>query len=287
MLLGLTVNGFAMGMTYALLAVGMLLIVRAVKIINMAQGDILTSGAYITYLLTTTAGLNTPTMLVSAILIFAGIGIIFMFTCIWPMRNRPNMMNTMVCTIGASMVISQLCLLIGGTESKMMDPIIPGSFTIFNAAIRYQYVIIIGASALMLLLVYLFFDKMYCGKIMEAAVQDKYAATLIGIPTALTTLLVFIIVGVVTGLNGWLVAPTFIVSTTLSNMQMRAFAGVVIGGMGSVKGSVIGCLIIGLLEAYSTLFTTTYKDLVVFSLLILVLIIRPQGFFGEKTTEKA
>ena len=287
MFLGLTINGLAMGMTYALLAVGMLLIVRAVKIINMAQGDMLTSGAYITYMLTTTAGLKTPTMLIAAILIFAGIGIIFMYTCIWPMRNRSNMMNTMVCTIGASMIISQLCVLIGGTESKMMDPIVPGSFMLFNAAVRYQYVIIIAISALMLILVYLFFDKMYCGKIMEAAVQDKYAATVIGIPTTLTTLLVFIIVGVITGINGWLVAPTFIVSTTLSNMQMRAFAGVVIGGMGSVKGSVIGCLVIGLLEAYCTLFTTTYKDLVVFLLLILVLLIRPQGFFGEKTAEKA
>jgi branched-chain amino acid transport system permease protein len=88
-------------------------------------------------------------------------------------------------------------------------------------------------------------------------------------------------------IGGYLAAPLFLVSTTLGVFLLKGFAGMVIGGLGDVKGAVLGSLLIGIIESFSTLFTTTYKDAVVFLVLIIVLIVRPQGFFGRPITDKA
>ena len=84
-----------------------------------------------------------------------------------------------------------------------------------------------------------------------------------------------------------MIAPIFMVSNTLGSLQLRAFAGVVIGGFGNIKGAIIGSLLIGLVESYSTIQFSQYKDAVVFLVLIAVLLIRPQGLFGEKVADKA
>lgn len=287
MFLSLTINGLAMGLSYSLLAVGILLIVRSVKIINLAQGDFFSLGAYITYILTATFGVSTLPMLAVTILLFGLLGVIFLFTCVWPLRNSKVLFAPMISTIGASLVVRETCKLIGGTEVKMADPLISGGIRIGSSILKYQYLVIMGAAIVLIALVFILFEKMYIGRIMEAAAQDRYAATLIGIPTLLTLSVVFMIVMIITGIDGWLVAPTFLVTTSLSVMQMRAFAGVIVGGFTSLKGAIVGSMIIGLLESYCTYFTTTYKDVVVFCILILVLLIRPQGIFGEEVAEKA
>ena len=84
-----------------------------------------------------------------------------------------------------------------------------------------------------------------------------------------------------------MISPIFMVSNTLGSLQLRAFAGVVIGGFGNIKGAIIGSLLIGLVESYSTIQFSQYKDAVVFLVLIAVLLIRPQGLFGEKVADKA
>lgn len=122
---------------------------------------------------------------------------------------------------------------------------------------------------------------------MQAAAQDKYAAELLGIPTILTTIATYIISMSLVGIGGYLVAPLFLVSTSLGSFMLKGFAGMVIGGIGNVKGAVLGSLLIGIIESFATLFTTTYKDAVVFMVLIVVLIVRPEGFFGQLIKEKA
>ena len=108
-----------------------------------------------------------------------------------------------------------------------------------------------------------------------------------GIPTLLTTIATYIISMSLVGIGGYLVAPLFLVSTSLGSFMLKGFAGMVIGGIGNVKGAVLGSLLIGIIESFATLFTTTYKDAVVFMVLIVVLIVRPEGFFGQLIKEKA
>jgi branched-chain amino acid transport system permease protein len=285
--LQLTTSGIAIGMIYALMAVGLVLLVRAVGTMNFAQGDLLTFGAYITYWLAMELRFSTLNTILAAVLIFFLFGILFMFTVYWPVRNSSWPQAVIICTIGASTIIKNSMTIIWGSRTLSLDPILTDSLKIFDVFIEKQYFIVIIIAILIIAGIFLLFDKLYCGTIMQAAAQDKFAATLIGIPTTITTAATFIIVISIVGIGGYLVAPIFVVSTTLGRLQLRAFAGVVIGGFGNLKGAIISSVVIGLIEAYSTYITTIYKDAVVFIVLILVLVFRPSGLFGDRILDKA
>ncbi len=288
MFLSLTGSGLAMGMIYAMLSVGLLLLIRAVGVTNYAQGDLLALGAYTAFFLMDRLDLSGLPMILLMILLFACFGAIFMFTCYYPLRKTKWKQSIMVCTIGAGMVIQEICMIVCGSMVKPMDPIIPGTLTIGTFVLQYQYIVVFLLSILVMVGVYLLFDKVYAGRAMQAAAQNSYAANLIGIPAILTTLGTYIIVMMISGFAGYLVAPIFLVRTTLNTLQSKAFASMVLGGFGSVPGAVLGGLLIGLIEAYSTYFTTVYKDVFVFGVLLLTLLIRPQGIFGEiQLKEKA
>ena len=287
MFIPFTVTGLAMGMVYALLGMGLILLIRAVGVMNFAQGDLLMAGAYITYMLTADLGLPPVPMLLAALLIFAVNGAVFMFVCYMPVSNSKWPAATMICTLGASMVIREVLILLFKAAPKTMDPLIPGLLKVGSVVIEWQYIAVATVGLAVVAGVFLLFDKLYCGRVMQAASQDKYAAELMGIPINLTILATYVIVMAIAGIGGYLVSPIFMVTPTLGVLQMRAFAGVVIGGFGSLKGAVYGSVLVGLIEAYATYFTSSYKDVVVFAALILVLAIRPQGLFGETIAEKA
>jgi len=267
MFIALTVQGLAMGMVYAVLSIGLLLIVRAAKILNLAQGDLLTIGAFTTCLLAAEVGLTTIPMIAVAFILFCAYGVIFYFTCIWPLRNSKLGFLSMIATIGASTAIKEICILVAGPTPRPAEPLIPGLLKIGDITLQYQYLLIAGTSVVLMLLVYLLFEKLYCGRVMQAAAQDRYVAPLMGISTVATTLVTFIVVMVISGFGGWLVAPTYAVSITLSGLAMKSFAGVVLGGFGNIRGAIIGSVLIGFVESYSSYVTTTYKDVIVFSVL--------------------
>lgn len=285
--LPLTASGLCMGMIYALLGMGLVLLMRAIGVMNFAQGDLMTIGAYVSFWLTYDLNLPLIPMLICCLIIFSVNAAIFMYTCYMPVRNSKWGQSAMVCTLGADMIIREALILIFGAEQRTSQALIPGLLKIGPVVIEWQYIAVIILGFLVIWSVFTLFEKMYAGKAMMAASQDQYAAKLLGIPISLTVLCTYIIVMIICGLAGWMIAPIFIISTTMSSLQFKAFAGIIIGGLGSLKGAVVGCLTIGLLEAYSTYVTTTYKDVVVFGALLLMLMIRPQGFFGETNTEKA
>lgn len=288
MFLSLTGSGLAMGMIYAMLSVGLLLLIRAVGVTNYAQGDLLALGAFTAFFCMERLDLSGLPMIGMMIILFACFGAIFMFTCYYPLRKAKWKQAIMVCTLGAGMIIQEVCLLVCGSMVKPMEPIIPGTLTIGTFVLQWQYIVVFVASLVVMTGVYLLFDKLYAGRAMLAAAQNSYAANLIGIPAILTTLGTYIIVMMIAGFAGYLVAPIFLVRTTLNSLQSKAFASMVLGGFGSVPGAVVGSLLIGLIESYSTYFTTVYKDVFVFGVLLLTLLIRPQGIFGEiQLKEKA
>lgn len=276
-----------MGMIYAMISMGIVLLVRAVGVLNFAQGDLFMLGAYVTYALTYQAHLPLYAMALVALVIFALFGTLFMFSVYWPLRRSTWSATVLISTLGASVVIKELVKLIRGTVPLVSEPIVKGVLVIGTARLEYQYLFIIVIASALILGVFCLFDKLYAGRVMQAAAQDKYAAELLGIPTILTTIATYIISMSLVGIGGYLVAPLFLVSTSLGSFMLKGFAGMVIGGIGNVKGAVLGSLLIGIIESFATLFTTTYKDAVVFMVLIVVLIVRPEGFFGQLIKEKA
>ena len=283
-----------MGMIYALMAMGLILLIRAIGVMNFAQGDLLMFGAYVFCWLTVDVQLNTILLIPAAFICFAAIGLMFMFTVYWPLRNATYPAAQVIATMGASMVLKEAATIIWGSLPRSMPPILRNPETkkaavlkIGGATLQWQFVLTIIVGVVLIILVFLLFEKLYAGRIMQAAAQDKYAAELMGIPTILTIAATYIIVVALASIGGYMIAPVFMVSNTLGSMQLRSFAGVVIGGFGNIKGAIVGCLLVGLIESFSTLWFSSYKDVVVFLMLIIFLLVFPQGIFGEKIAEKA
>ena len=287
MYLQLLVIGLSMGMIYAMIAMGIVLLIRAVGVLNFAQGELFMLGAYVTFALSVQMSMPIWAMIVVAIVIFCLFGALFMFSVYWPLRKSQWNATIIISTLGASTVIKEVAKIIWGSVPVVQPPIIKGVLVVGSVRLEYQYLFIIGIGLLLIVGTFLLFDKLYIGRVMQAAAQDKYSAELLGISTIVTTMLTYMISASLAGIGGWLVSPLFLVSTSLGSFMLKGFAGMVIGGLGDVKGAVLGSLLIGVIESFSTLFTTTYKDAVVFLVLIVVLIVRPQGFFGQKISEKA
>ncbi len=276
-----------MGMIYALMAMGLILIVKAVGVINFAQGELFMIGAYITFLMTAQAAMPLYIAIICAVVIFLIFGALYMFSVYWPLRNSSWTFTVIISTLGASLAMKEAVRLIWGPYPLTLDHVIPGALTIGDAHIEYQYIVIMVVGIVLISFVFLLFEKMRIGRVLQAAAQDRYAAELLGIPTVITIAATFMISATMAGIGGWLAAPLFLVSQSLGSFALKAFAGAVVGGFGSIKGALIGSLIIGVVEAFGVLITSTYKDAIVFLVLILVLLVRPQGIFGERIGEKA
>ncbi len=295
----LTINGVAMGMIYALMAMGLILLIRAIGVMNFAQGDLLMFGAFIAWALTNQVPVAWQLKVPLAMLGYALVALAFMFMVYWPLRHASYPAALVISTMGASMVLREIATITWGSLPLAMSPIIPRAglkilgltiprtVSLWGSRLQMQYILTIVVGLVLISMVFLLFEKFYAGRVMQAAAQDKYAAELLGIPTILTTAATYIIVVTLASIGGYMIAPIFLVNNTLGTLQLRAFAGVIIGGFGSITGAILGSLMIGLVESYSSMFTTVYRDAVVFGVLILMLLVRPQGLFGEKIADKA
>ncbi|MBQ6478970.1 MAG: branched-chain amino acid ABC transporter permease [Erysipelotrichaceae bacterium] len=287
MYLQLLIVGIAMGMIYALLSLGIVLLVRAVGVLNFAEGQLFMLGAYVTFCLTYQVGMPLWLMIPIAVVILFLFGVLFMFSIYWPLRKSTWSATIIISCLGASSVISELVKVIWGNNPLVYAPLIKGTVKIGGVNLEYQYLIIIAVCILMIFLIQMLFDKMYVGRIMQAAAQNKYAAGLLGVSATLTVAATYGISAALVGIGGWLVAPLFLVRTGLSDFLLKGFAGMVIGGYGSVKGAVIGSILVGIIESYAVLLTTTYQNAIVFLVLIVFLVIKPDGLIKGKISEKA
>lgn len=287
MILQLFISGISMGVLYAMMAMGLILIVKAVGVLNFAHGQLFMLGAYITWCLTNQIKLPLWGVVLCALVTFAICGVAYMFSVYWPLRNSPWKVTVTISTLGASIALKEIVRLIWGGVPLNSAPIVEGTLNVGGLYLNYQYLFIIGIGGVLMAGVYILFEKTFIGKVMQATAQDRYAAELIGIPTIVAIACTYAISLCLSGIGGWLAAPLFLASVNLGSMAQKAFAGIVLGGFGSVKGAIVGSLIIGVIESMSVMVTDKYRDAIVFLVLIVVLVFRPQGIFGEKVAEKA
>ena len=289
----LTISGLSMGIIYSLIAMGLILLIRAVGVLNFAQGDFLTLGAYIG--LTMFVNLDLPLWgaALASLLIFIAFGVLFMLCVYSPLKDSQSPIMIIIATMGASIVIREtLMLIFGGDPIKMRYFLLNEAgkgmkVKLFGVSFQAQYIFIIIVGGLIIFAVYYLLDKLYAGKMLQAASQDKFSAELIGIPVTVTIAVTYALSVSVAGFAGFMVAPLYSVSTSLSAMQINAFAGVVIGGWGDIKGAIAGALLVGLIQSFASIWFSTYKNTAVFIVMILFLLLRPQGLFGSKVGDKA
>ncbi len=291
--ISLTVSGISMGIIYALLAMGLILLIRAIGVLNFAQGDLLTFGAFIGAAMYVGVELPLWLAIIVSILIFAVFALAFMFGIYWPLRNTPYPLTIIVATMGLSIIIKEALMMIFGSEPVAVPYFLTDAsgnglkLDIFRTSVQWQYILTIIIGLVIIIGIFLIFEKLYAGRMMQAASQDKNAAEIIGIPTIITTAITYILAVSITALGGFMIAPIFSANITLSSLLFGAFAGVVIGGWGNIKGAIIGAFIVGFVQSYAVPFFDLYKDAAVFIIMIAFLLFRPEGLFKSKISDKA
>lgn len=284
----LLVSGLSMGVVYGLIAMGMVLIFRSVGVMNFAQGEFLMFGGYFCYTFNKILNIPIVPSLILASLMMGVVGVVFMRTSYWPLRNAQTK-AIIVSAMGASIVLKEGARLIWGAIPVATDKVADGNLSAAGATIPCQYVAIICIAAVLMVLVYLLLEKTFIGNIMQATAQDQYMSSLVGVPVIISIGLTFAVSAIITGIGGGLLAPIFFLNNTMgATAGAKAFAAIVIGGFGSVPGAVLGGLIVGLVESFGGAYiSTTYQLVLIYVTLVLVLMVRPQGIFGEKIQEKA
>jgi branched-chain amino acid transport system permease protein len=281
-------QGLALGSIYALVALGFVLIVRAANVVNFAQGDFAMVGAY---LMVASLGALMPYWLafIIAILAMGLFGWIFSITVYYPLRHR-SFLPVLISTLGASIFLQNLVLALVGAQPRPMPKLLNfDGISIAGVFLDSQYLAILVVTMVCVIFQYVLFEHTLLGKKLQATSQDKDMARLLGIPVALMITLTFIYSAALGGLAGILVAPILFVSIGMGSIiALKAFAATIVGGFGDIKGAIVGGLLIGIVESFAAFhISVPYKDAYAFLMLFIILIVRPQGLFGEKISEKA
>jgi len=276
-------NGAIIGSAYGLMGVGLTLIFGLMNVVNFAHGELYMLGAFFVYSLVAILQVNyflSILLGMGGVLVFGGI--IERFT-IKPIRNAPILMTALV-TIGLSIFLKNTALVIWGGVPKK----IPNPFPSASLKLGYIYVTQPRIFALLLtigvvILLHYLIKKTKLGKAMRATFENKDAAALMGIRVDRIYLYTFAIGSVVAAMAGILLGTIYLVYPTMGELAvLKAFIIVIMGGMGNFVGAFFSGIILGISESLGAGFISTgYKDAVGFVIVILVLLFRPQGLFGE------
>ena len=285
-----TINGLQTGSIYALIALGYTMVYGIVKLINFAHGDILMVGAYVT-LIAVSNGMPLILAIVLSIIFCAILGVVIDFFAYRPIRNAPKI-SALITAIGMSFLLESLALIIFGANPRVIDPKYIPAFLSNDNKMKLGFleistltIFVIVITIICMVALNLFIKKTKLGKATRAVSQDTGAAQLMGINVNRT-----IAIGSGLGaLGGALYAIVYPQIEPYMGMLpgLKAFIAAVFGGIGSIPGAMVGGYVLGLLEAYvkgSSL--TTWANPIVFGVLILILIFKPNGLFGKNMKEK-
>lgn len=282
-------SGLAMGSIYALIALGVVLIYRAADVVNFAQGELVMLPAFVAVFLLDTMGWSAALVYPLVILFMGLVGFVFEKVAYYPLRHR-SFLPVIISTIGVSIFLKNGAQYVFGALPKVMPrPTDVDVLVLSDVVIDPQYIIIIVSTATLLIAQHFFFERTMLGKMMQATAQDKDAARLMGIPIGVMIALTFIYSTMLASVAGLLVGPLFYVTKEMGGMAgLKGFCGAIIGGFGSVTGAILGSLFLGVIEVYLAFYVSSaYRDAFAFIIMILVLLFRPQGFFGERIAQKA
>ena len=282
-------SGLAVGAIYSLVALGFVLIIRATNVVNFAQGDFAMLGAFAMMTLLTLLKLPYWLSFLLALAVMTVFGVIFNYGVYYPLRNR-SFLPVIISTLGASIFLQNTVLAVFGPQAQPLEKVFKSSgFEIGGVFLDSQYLVILAVTVVAVAFQYFLFEHTLLGKKLQATSQDKDMARLLGIPVAWMIAITFIYSATLGGLAGILIGPVLFVSIGMGSIiALKAFSATIIGGFGDVTGAIVGGLLLGVVESFAGAYISVpYKDAFGFLLLFIFLLIRPQGIFGEKISEKA
>lgn len=279
------VNGIAQGSIYSLMAIGLAMIIGIVGLVSFVNGEVIMIGAVASYLAITYLTPNPILALIAGMAASAVMGIVVEFICYRPFRKSKTN-NALIATIGLSIFLKSLMQVVFGTEQKFMPDLL-GTNVIVMGDLRISYVQIMIIAIVIVLSVILQFVlyRTKMGVSLRAVSMDKTAAALLGVNVDRTVLIGNAIGCALGGVSGVLIGIYYnsVYALLGAAVAMKAFAAVVFGGLTSIPGAAVGGLILGITENMAvTIFSSGYKDIVAFIVIIIVLIIKPSGILGRK-----
>jgi len=297
--LQLLINGLAIGSIYALVALGFVLIYNAVGVVNFAQGDFVMLPSYvaISFLVPTITvfgfamhwQLPAIGVYLIVLVLMIGFALLFTRTAYAPLRER-GWMPVVISTIGVSIFLRNFAQITWGSQPlSFPSPFAVDTLDFAGLHVRPQDLLIIAVTAVLIAFQYVLFEKTPLGKQMQATAQDRTTARLLGIRVGRIVSITFIYSVLLGTISGLLVSPIFSVTKEMGSLiALKAFAASIVGGFGNIPGAIVGGLAIGVIETFGGFYiSSSYTDAIAFIILIGVLLLRPQGLFGERIAEKA
>lgn len=287
-LVQVVVSGLLLSGVYALVSIGLTLIFGVSRVSNFAQGEFVTLGMYATYWLFVLMNIDPYLSLILVVPSFFLLGIIIARVIIKPIVGAPPIAQVFA-TIGMSLVIQNVALFFWGGNFRTIKT----SYS--ETVIRLQWLnlplahlVAFGVAMGVIFLLYLFLKYTYLGKAIRAVAQDRQAASLMSINVGLLDLITFGIGIACAGIAGTVLIPIYPVYPTIGfPLALIAFVVVVLGGLGSMTGALVGGLVIGLLETFTGFYMgSALRQIVYFIVFILVLLLKPSGFFGQRGSEE-
>ena len=276
------VNGIMLGAVYSLVALGLTLIYGILHVPNFAHGAMYMWAAFTALFMVINFHTNYWVSLVIAMIVLGLVGVGAERVVYRPLRDAPHI-NSFIAAIGLILVLESLSLIVWGADFRRFPAVYDQPIHVLGVAITLQRLLVIVASALFIILLQLFIKRTWLGSTIEAVAQDPEGAQLVGISIDRVSALTFGIGTASAAAAATLIAPIFLVYPTMGSMpNLKAFVVIIIGGMGSIPGAVIGGFMLGLIESLGGGYISTdYKDLFAFGALVTFLTLRPTGLFGK------
>lgn len=298
------ITGISLGSIYAIIALGYTMVYGIAKMLNFAHGDVIMVGAYVSFYVTMFAGSNLlgedPSALTTgavalvsvllAMVVCTVLGVVIEGLAYRPLRQAGSL-AVLITAIGVSYFLQNAAQLLFGANPKNFTPVVSGQLTLFDGQLRISYVALLTITACVVIMLGLtaFTGKSKMGKAMRACSEDRGAAQLMGINVNRTISMTFAIGSALAAVAGVLLCSysPVLKPTTGSMPGIKAFTAAVFGGIGSIPGAVVGAFLIGLSETViKSSNWSVFSDAFTFALLIIILVVKPTGLFGEKSTDK-
>lgn len=291
-----------LGVMYALIAVGFTLFFGVIEVVNFAHGEVfmlgafaamLASGVFVSCGLTQGSVLFVLAVLAIVIIIGALFGIALEYLVVRPMRNAPAIM-TLLITVGASIIVREAVQLFvpdGRNPQPFPELLNLPSVSIGNALIKSETIVCIVVSAILIGGMYHIIEKTTFGRYIRATAQDREAAMMMGVNVTKVFILTLVLGSILGSIAGMMNGMSYgIIKFNMGFAAgIKGFAAAVVGGLGNIYGAIVGGMLLGCLEIFTVSCIpggSTYQELISFIIVILCLVFRPTGLFGEKVYEK-
>lgn len=292
--LQLLVNGIALGAAYALVALGFVLVLNATRAVNFAQGDMVVAGGFAAvaaalWLPVAESGL--PGLLILPVVAagMAAFGLLFSAIAYFPLRHRPPV-AIFISTIAVGFILQHAANGLFGAAERQTPPLVAGdTLTIGGLVLGRQSLTIIAVAAVLIVGLDLLLRRTQLGRRMRAAAEDPGMAAAVGVPVAAIVAGTFALSAAFAGVAGLLLGHTwFVAPTDGANLMLKAYIAVTLGGWGSVRGAVLGALLIAQFEIWGATLTgsTTIAEVALYLCLLALLLLRPTGLFGEAAGQR-